>query len=256
VIIPGLQGRWEWMKPAIDALAQRARVITFSLADEPTARAEFDEAAGFRNYVEQVRDALDQCGIERAAIAGVSYGGLIAAAFAVRYPDRTASLILISALTPWWRPDARRTRWAALPWLFVPAFCARAVRHYREIAAAVDGERRPLTVAARIALTTMRYAFHPGRMGRRIRMLSSLRIENDLAGVQVPVLLLTGEDELDRVVPPSVTREYLKVWPRAQTVTFSRTGHFGLITRPEEFAALITRPWHTSSERSQARQAR
>src|SRR5262249_8117444 len=156
------------------------------------------------NYVEQVRDALDQCGVERAAIAGVSYGGLIAAAFAARYPARTSSLILISALSPWWRPDARRTRWAAAPWLYVPAFCARTVRHYHELAAATGGGWRGISVGVRILLAIARYAFHPGRMGRRVRLIDSLRIENELARVQVPILLLTGEDELDRVVPPAV----------------------------------------------------
>src|SRR5688572_19330669 len=47
VVIPGAQGRWEWMKPAIDALARRCRVITFSLADEPTCGAPFDPHDGF-----------------------------------------------------------------------------------------------------------------------------------------------------------------------------------------------------------------
>ena len=87
VVIPGVQGRWEWMKPAIDALAQRCRVVTFSLADEPSCGGRFDEARGFDSYVDQVRDALDAAGIDAAAICGVSYGGLIAAAFAARYPD-------------------------------------------------------------------------------------------------------------------------------------------------------------------------
>ena len=45
VVIPGAQGRWEWMKPAIDVLAQRCRVITFSLADEPSADAPLRPAA-------------------------------------------------------------------------------------------------------------------------------------------------------------------------------------------------------------------
>ena len=75
VVIPGAQGRWEWMKPAIDALAQRCRVITFSLADEPSAAAPFDPQRGFWCYVDQVRDALDAAGVDRAAICGVSYGG-------------------------------------------------------------------------------------------------------------------------------------------------------------------------------------
>ena len=60
VVIPGIQGRWEWMKPGIDALAQHGRVITFSLADEPSARARFDETAGIWSYVEQVREARVQ----------------------------------------------------------------------------------------------------------------------------------------------------------------------------------------------------
>ena len=34
VLIPGLQGRWEWMRPAVDALARRFRVLTFSLAGD------------------------------------------------------------------------------------------------------------------------------------------------------------------------------------------------------------------------------
>lgn len=88
VVIPGIQGRWEWMEPAIDALAPRCRVVTYSLADEPTCGGRFDAAHGFDCYVEQVRDALDEAGLQTAAICGVSYGGLIAAAFAARYPDQ------------------------------------------------------------------------------------------------------------------------------------------------------------------------
>src|SRR5688572_2462433 len=107
VVIPGIQGRWEWMAPAIDALAQRCRVITFSLADEPSCGGRFEARRGFWCYVEQVREALDTAGVKQAAICGVSYGGLIAAAFAERYPDRTSSLVLVSALAPSWKPDAR-----------------------------------------------------------------------------------------------------------------------------------------------------
>ena len=120
VVIPGAQGRWEWMKPAIDALARRCRVITFSLADEPTCGAPFDPHHGFSSYVDQVRDALDACGIQRGAICGVSYGGLIAAAFAARHPDRTASLVLVSALPPSWKPDRRVRFYLRAPRLLTP----------------------------------------------------------------------------------------------------------------------------------------
>ena len=80
VLIPGIQGRWEWMRPAVDSLAKYCRVITFSLADEPTSGASFDASAGVWSYVQQVADVLEATGVRKATICGVSYGGLIAAA--------------------------------------------------------------------------------------------------------------------------------------------------------------------------------
>jgi len=241
VVIPGVQGRWEWMKPAIESLAQRGRVITFSLADEPSSRARFDERAGFWNYVEQVREALDQAGIDRAAICGVSYGGLIAGAFAIRYPGRVSSLILVSALPPSWRPDARVSFYLRFPWLLTPLFCGGSLRLYREIAAANDTWWSGITAACGAGINVLRHMFHPGRMARRVHLLSSVRIEAELARVKVPTLVVTGEESLECVVPPGATRQYLTIWPHARAETLARTGHLGLITRPDEFATLVSR---------------
>ena len=38
MLIPGIQGRWEYIGPAVDALASSFRVITFALCDEPAVR--------------------------------------------------------------------------------------------------------------------------------------------------------------------------------------------------------------------------
>ena len=56
-------------------LAQHYRVITFSLCDERTSPFRAIRRSAFENYVEQVDLALDRAGVERAVIAGVSYGG-------------------------------------------------------------------------------------------------------------------------------------------------------------------------------------
>ena len=104
VLVPGIQGRWEWMKPAVEALRTRCRVLTFSLADEPSYGGTFDEARGFDAYVEQIREALDAGAIATATICGVSYGGLIAAKFAALHPERVSALVLVSALPPGWSP--------------------------------------------------------------------------------------------------------------------------------------------------------
>jgi len=241
VVIPGVQGRWEWMAPGVDALAKRGRVITFSLADEPSSAADFDDATGFWNYVEQVRTALDQSGIDKAAICGVSYGGLIAAAFAARFPGRVASLILVSALAPSWRPDARVSFFLRSPWLLSPLFCLASVRLYREFATARDTWWSGVTTACAAGVNVLRHMFHPTRMARRVHLLSSVfGIEPELPRVKVPILIVTGEESLERVVSPRITREYLAIWPHARVETLARTGHLGMITRPDEFAALVS----------------
>jgi len=239
VVIPGIQGKWQWMKPGIDALARRGRVITFSLADEPSAGAPFDEAAGFSSYVDQVRDVLDACGIDRAAVCGVSYGGLIAGAFAARYPGRVSSLILVSALPPSWRPDSRASLYLRFPWFLTPLFCVGSLRFYGEIAAASDTWWSGIAASAGAAINVLRHMFHPGRMARRVHLLPPMRIEEELRRVQVPTLIVTGEESLDCVVPPGATRQYAAIWPHARVETLARTGHLGLITRPHEFASLV-----------------
>jgi pimeloyl-ACP methyl ester carboxylesterase len=239
VVVPGIQGRWEWMSPAVDALAARCRVITFSLADEPSARWP-TRGTGFDAYVEQVAQALDARGLERAVICGVSYGGLVAAAFATRYPQRVAGLALVSALPPSWRPDARAKFFMRSPNLLLPLFLLGSLRLYPEIAAAHDGWWAGIRAAVRQGARCLAHFPAPERMARRARIVADAAVDG-LATVREPVLVVTGQPGLDRVVPAELTAEYARIWPHATAVTLERTGHLGLDTRPAEFAAIIAR---------------
>jgi 2-hydroxymuconate-semialdehyde hydrolase len=228
------------MSPAVDALARRARVVTFSLADEPTCDGRFDPAAGFDCYVEQVAAAMDAAGLRTAAICGVSYGGLIAAAFAARHPARVSSLILVSAIPPSWAPDGRVRFFLRAPRLLMPLFMIGSLRMYPEIAAATPGRFRGITAGLRHAVNVLRHMFSPVRMARRVGLLEGLAIGDALRTLDVPTLIVTGEAGLDRVVPVERTREYAQLWPHARVVTLARTGHLGLITRAAEFARVVT----------------
>jgi 3-oxoadipate enol-lactonase len=252
VIVPGIQGRWEWIRPAVEALAGRCRVITFSLADEPSCGAAFDEAHGFESYVDQVRDALDQAGVHRAAICGVSYGGLVAAAFAARYPERTAGLLLVSAIPPSWAPDARVRFYLRAPVLLSPLFLVASTRMYKEIAAAHDGVLPGMAAAVRHAVNALTHMFSPARMARRVHMLEPVQLDRELEQLSVPTLVMTGDEALDRVVPTRLTQEYLRIWPHARRVTIARTGHLGLITRPRAFATAVA-PFVEETARTEER---
>jgi len=237
VLVPGIQGRWEWMRPAIDALAARCRVITFSFADEPSAKWTA-RGTGFTAYVEQVAQALDACGLQQAVICGVSYGGLVASAFALRHPDRVSGLALVSALPPSWKPDSRVRFYVRNPRILLPLFLIGSLRLHREIAAATVGRMRGYSASLRQAGRALAHFPAPARMARRVSLAAEIALDG-LSAVQVPTLVITGEPQLDRVVPPALTAEYARLWPHAQVVTLARTGHLGLVTRPGAFADLL-----------------
>ena len=115
VLIPGLQGRWEYMRPAVEALAASFRVITFSL-----------QGADLDGLVQQAAAALDRAQVERATICGVSFGGLVALRFAARQPARCAALVLASTPLPSLQLRRRHQIYLKAPWIFGPVFLAES----------------------------------------------------------------------------------------------------------------------------------
>ena len=238
VLIPGVQGRWEWMAPGVDALSEHCRVITFSLADEPTCGASFDASHGFDCYVQQVIEAMDAAGVTTATVCGVSYAGLIAAAVAARHPDRVSSLILVSAIPPSWRPDNRVKFLIGHPRLLSPLFCLGAARLYPEIASARGGLVPGLQFTLVNVTRILRNMFSPTLMARRVHLIAALDLEPEVGRIEQPTLVITG-DLADRVVPAHLTRRYLQLLPHARSAAIPRTGHLGVVTQPEVFANLV-----------------
>ena len=239
VLVPGIQGRWEWMAPTIEALAAHGRAITFSLCDEPTSGFACVPDRGFENYVAQLGEVLATTGAVRPVLVGVSYGGLVAAEFAARHPDLVAGLVIASAPPPNWTPDRRITRYLSSPRLSAPGFFLGApVRTYPEVKAAIPETGRRWRFALRQGLRVVTAPPSSGRMARRLHWLQDARFGFDRP-IDLPALIVTGEPELERVVPPSQTAEYLGWLPRARATTLARTGHAGTVTKAREFAALV-----------------
>lgn len=241
VLIPGLQGRWEWLRSTVTALAARHRVITFSLCDEPSSRFPCDPAKGFANYLDQIDLALERARLSEAVIAGVSYGGLIAAEYAARRPERITRLVLASALHRSWTPDPYQRKMIEAPLLAAPAFVVSApVRLHPEVVRAIPSRRARWRFQARQGALIVSSLTSPVRMASRIRWA----LAHPFAAprpLSAPPLLLTGEPELDHVVPVDVTRRYLDDWPEAEHVVLPCTGHLGCVTRPAEFAQAVGR---------------
>jgi pimeloyl-ACP methyl ester carboxylesterase len=61
----------------------------------------------------------------------------------------------------------------------------------------------------------------------------------DCALVRAPTLVVAGEPHLDLIVPVENTRKYLELIPGARFHQLERTGHLGLVTRPEMYASAV-----------------
>ena len=69
--------------------------------------------------------------------------------------------------------------------------------------------------------------------------MSTVDFEADCRLVRAPTLVLTGEPGLDRVVSVDGTRSYTDRIAGAHHAILERTGHIGLVTRPDRFAEMV-----------------
>ena len=183
-----------------------------------------------------VEALLDRAGAERAAVVGVSFGGLIAARFAARYRDRVAALVLVSTPAPRWQLDPQTAEHVRRPRCCrCRCFAARRQRGAGELVAALP------TLGARSVRAA--HPRGPARAGSPSRMAGGCASgATDIAAdcaQGAPTLVLTGEPRLDRVVPVSSSLEYIELIP-ARGISCCRRPGTSASSQTAEFASLLT----------------
>lgn len=237
VLIPGVQGRWEWMAPTVEALSRHFRVATFSLCGEPGAPP---MQGGLEAEMQQVDAALRLLDTDRAVVVGVSYGGWVAVRYAAAHPERVSALVLASAPGPGFVLSPRYQRWVAAPRRSFPVFVATAPsRVMPELRRVFPTWRARTAFALRQGWRVLRAPMSGVRAAQRVRRAMLDGIEAAAASVRCPTLLVTGEDALDQIVPAASTRRYAEIIGDAETVTLEGTGHMGTVTRAGDFAAIV-----------------
>ncbi len=240
VLVPGIQGRWEWLQPTVHALAERCRVVTASLPGDVGGLREIDPEAGFESFVDWVDELLDRAGLTRAAICGVSYGGWIAVHYAARRPERVTSLTLSSPPAPAWRPPCRVERYLRAPRLMAPVFALSSpFRLYPEVAVAIPDFGARLAFGWQHLRRVTQHPFVASRMAERVRLVHGVDFAADCRRVAAPTQVVTGEERLDHVVPVASSLEYLAAIAGARHTRLPGTGHIGLVTQPARYAAAV-----------------
>jgi pimeloyl-ACP methyl ester carboxylesterase len=237
VLVPGMQGRWEWMEPTVEALAASFRVATFSLCGEPGAPR---LGGDFDAHLTQVDAAIDALGGAPVVLVGVSFGGWVALRYAARFPERVRTLVVASTPGPRFRLRPQAARWVRHPRLSLPEFVLTSpIRFVPEVRAATGGAADAARFIARHARRVLSAPMSASRAAARLQLAFAIDFDDEARRVTAPTLVVTGEDTLDRVVPAESTREYVARIRGARLAQIERTGHMGTITRPDRFAAMV-----------------
>lgn len=93
VLLHPVATRADVWAPLVPILASEYRVVAVDLPGHGRS-ASLEATARLVEYADAVVDTVRSLGIDHAAIVGVSFGGMIAQALALRHPERASALVL------------------------------------------------------------------------------------------------------------------------------------------------------------------
>lgn len=213
-----------------EGLAKACRVITPDLRGFGGSRLGQDEPS-LDLMADDVARLLDEEGIDRAVVGGLSMGGYVTMAFCRRHPDRVLGVILADTKAGADAPPARENRERVaqavladgndvlvsdvLPTLIGPTT--------RERRAMVFGRVKGLVQSAppgAVAWAQRAMAARPDSFGT-------------LAALKVPLLVIVGEE--DELSPPADADAMAQAAPDGRVAVIPRAGHLSAVEQPEAF---------------------
>ena len=182
-------------------------------SDSPEDPAEYSEQA----TVDDMAAILDECGIDRAVVGGLSLGGYISMAFHLAHPERVAALMLFDT-GPGYRSDDGRAQWNKM----VEGMAARLDER------GLDG----LGSGREVRRTAHRSAAGLAKAARGILAQRDSRVIDSLPAIDVPTLGLVGEHDRQFL---SGTDYMAKKIPNATKVVLTDAAHAANIDQPDAF---------------------
>lgn len=235
----GLMSIAAW-NPLVPALTPRFRVIRCDFRGQLLTPGPF--AQSWEEHAADVIELLDHLGVERAQVAGVSFGAEVAMLLAARYPERVARLTIITATER--TTDEMR------------GVAAEGVRLAERAAGGGGGGEELFRSVLESTWSEAWLAKQPDFIEQRLRqvallppaffagaaaiigLLDSLDLTTELGRIRAPALVLGGEH--DRVFPPEHSRAIASLIPDARLVIVPDVGHGLLFECPERVISSLT----------------
>lgn len=234
--------------PYLGFLREAATVVYL----DPRGRGRSEPAARYRveddvRDVEQLRRALNA---ERLDLLGASYGAHLALAYAAEHPHRVDRLLLVSPIvgrSAWQEHLVKLAEALSVAGVAIEGarlsdagFRKRAFAVLESLYRCQAGRGRAWwsVFRPRHRIPWQNFNVYEQLVGRPFGALNgdlaSSRLEERLATIQSPTLVLTGE--CDQVIPENHAAELAERLPHAGLVSFDRSGHSPFADEPRRFA--------------------
>jgi pimeloyl-ACP methyl ester carboxylesterase len=196
------------------------RVISYDARGHGDSEAAPDRKAyEYEDLVADLERVLDERGVDRATLAGVSMGAATALAFALRAPERVHALVQVTPAHLGLPTDQYgAVRWDALADGLERDGLEGFLRAYGD--PPVEERFRGLILEA--IRQRMERHRHPQAVAAALRVVPRSKAFDGaeaLESVSMPTLVVASRDELDPQHPYAVAEEYARRIPRAELVS-------------------------------------
>jgi pimeloyl-ACP methyl ester carboxylesterase len=213
--------------PFLDALAAEH---TVHAVEHPGAREseDLDHLPGIWELVLFYDELLDALGLDRVAVVGHSFGGMVAAELAANSPKRVTQLVLIAPIG-FWRDDAPIPDIAGVPPETLPQL----------VLADPDGPLADmLSPPADDPQALFEAAMRMASILHFIWPLPDKGLKRRIHRVSAPTLLVWGAQ--DRLVPPVYAEEFTSRLRDCRLETIEGAGHLPQLEQPAPVREAVT----------------
>lgn len=214
------------------ALSQHFRVLLYDCrgmwqSDHP------DGSYSMELHADDLAGLLDALGIERAHIAGISYGSEISLVFALRHPERTKSLMVIDGVSE----VPLMLKLQSYPWKLAGERNDAALLFHTSVFLNFGEEYLTRNEALLPASLANFAKLNLSSFVKLMDAFTGYNITDQLSQISCPTLIVVGQE--DQIKGPKMAQIMVDRIPQAEYVVVPGAGHALCLDKPEPLNTLL-----------------
>jgi len=241
---PGFDHTYMTFSDVWDRMAARRKVVFYDQrGNGKSSPLKPGQPCGLAEQIADLEALREYLGFEKMELLGGSWGGYLVMAYAARYPERIAHLVLVDSAAPKIQDTV---------FLFKNVFPETVEREDGYAFASELGDEKAISDDMRVYLGMIVYqpemrekllARSSGMVYRQAvnksiwADLQRFDLNPELAKFRFPTLVVTGRYDFN--VAPSVAWAIHKAIPGSQFTVFEKSGHLPFFEEPDAFLARL-----------------